>query len=94
MTDSTILPYMKYVTGGLKKDTDALKKLLPAEDILTFEFVSSNGLPFVCVYADAITDKELLGEQLIRPLLHMRENGRQRRSGKTSLPPNCGFKKS
>ncbi len=61
---------MKYVTGDLKRDAEALKKLLPAEDILTFSFTSEKGLSFLCVYADPITDKELLGEQLIRPLLH------------------------
>ena len=60
---------MRTVTGILKRDTEALKKLLPAEDILTFAFTSRRGLDFVCVYADPVTDKELLGEQLIRPLL-------------------------
>lgn len=60
---------MKNITGNLKRDTEALKKLLPAEDILTFEFTSEQGVAFTVVYADPITDKELLGEQLIRPLL-------------------------
>ncbi len=84
---------MKYVTGGLKKDTDALKKLLPAEDILTFEFVSSNGLPFVCVYADAITDKELLGEQLIRPLLHYEGERTAKEIGKNITSPELRLQK-
>ncbi len=61
---------MKTLSGDLKKDADALKKLLPAEDILTFEFSSEKGLPFIAVFADPITDKELLGEQVIRPLKH------------------------
>ncbi len=60
---------MKNISGNLKRDTDALKKLLPAEDILTFDFLSKNGLPFTVVYADPITDKDLLGDQVIRPLL-------------------------
>ena len=60
---------MKFVSGELKRDVEALKKLLPAEDILTFAFTAESGLPFTVVYADPITDKELLGDQIIRPLL-------------------------
>ena len=59
---------MKNLTGALKADLEALKKLLPSQDILTFEFVSASGAPFAVVYADAVTDKELLGDQVIRPL--------------------------
>ncbi len=59
---------MKTVTGDLKKSVDALKKLLPAEDILTFSFTADKGQQFTCVFADAITDKELLGEQVVRAL--------------------------
>ncbi len=57
------------ITGTLRKDLAALKKILPAEDILTFDFESEAGLAFTAVFADPITDKELLGEQVIRPLL-------------------------
>lgn len=59
---------MTNVTGNLKTDTEALKKLLPAEDILTFSFQSENGTEFTAVFADALTDKELLGEQIVKPL--------------------------
>jgi spore germination protein KA len=59
---------MKNITGSLEKDLAELKKILPAEDILTFEFQSEKGLAFTCVFADAVTDKELLGEQIILPL--------------------------
>ncbi len=59
---------MKHVTGDLEKTKDALKKLLPAEDILTFGFAAQR-IGFVCVFADPITDKDLLGEQVIRALL-------------------------
>ncbi len=57
------------ISGSLKKDAAALKKLLPAEDILSFDFSSRKGLPFTLLFADPITDKELLGEQVVRPLL-------------------------
>lgn len=58
------------ISGKLEKDVNALKKILPAEDILTFDFVSSEGLSFTAIFADPITDKELLGEQVVRPLLN------------------------
>lgn len=60
---------MNRVTGKLKKDESALKKILSAEDVLTFPFRADGGIEFTVLFADAITDKELLGEQVIRPLL-------------------------
>ncbi len=57
------------ITGKLEKDVSTLKKLLSAEDILTFDFTSDSGQAFTVVFADPITDKELLGEQVVRPLL-------------------------
>lgn len=57
------------ITGILEKDVKTLKEMMPAEDILAFSFEATNGLAFTVVYADAISDKELLGEQVIRPLL-------------------------
>ncbi len=61
---------MKCVTGDLEGSKAALKKLLPAGDILTFDFVSESGMRFSCVFADPLTDKDLLGEQVVSPLLH------------------------
>ncbi len=61
---------MKTISGKLETDIAQLKELLPAEDILTFSFVSEEKLPFTVIFADPITDKELLGEQVVRPLLH------------------------
>lgn len=57
------------VTGTRVKDVAKLKKILPAEDILTFDFQAENGLSFTLVFADAVTDKELLGDEVVRPLL-------------------------
>ncbi len=59
---------MKNVTGDLDKTGEALKKLLPAEDFLTFDFPAEGGIDFCILFADALTDKELLGEQVIAPL--------------------------
>ena len=61
---------MKTITGKLKNDLAALKHILSAEDILTFAFTSEKGREFTCIFADPITNKELLGEQVVRPLLH------------------------
>ena len=59
---------MKQLTGMLVNDKEEIKKLLPAEDILTFDFLSAGGVSFCCIYADPITDKELLSEQVLKPL--------------------------
>ncbi len=59
---------MKNVTGDLDKTKEALKKLLPAEDILTFDFTSEGGMRFCTVFADPLTDKELLGKQVVEAL--------------------------
>lgn len=61
---------MNKITGKLKADEQALKEILSAEDILSFPFRADGGIEFTVLYADAITDKELLGEQIARPLLH------------------------
>jgi len=58
------------ISGNLKKDVEGLQALLPAQDILTFAFTSESGTEFRLLFADPVTDKELLGEQVIRPLLH------------------------
>lgn len=61
---------MKQVSDQLGPAADALKALLPAQDILQFPFCGADGREFVCFFADAITDKDLLGEQVLRPLMH------------------------
>lgn len=85
---------MKNVTGNLVKDAEELKKLLPAEDILTFEFVTPDGVNFTCVFADPITDKELLGEQVVRPLLRYRGKLTAEEVGKNVTAPELRKQKS
>ena len=58
----------KEISGNLDRDAAALRALLPAQDILTFAFTSKTGRRFLCVFADALTDKDLLAEQALRPL--------------------------
>ena len=56
------------ITGNLKQDQKALKKLIPAEDILEFPFKTEKGGEFVVLFTDPITDKELLGHLVVSPL--------------------------
>lgn len=58
----------KEISGNLDRDAAALRALLPAQDILTFAFTDKTGRRFLCVFADALTDKDLLAEQALRPL--------------------------
>ena len=45
-----------------------IKRLLPAPHILVYEFSAGDGTPCAAVYADGITDKELMGMLAARPL--------------------------
>ena len=54
--------------ADLAENVRALKELLPAEDILVYEFAAGDGTACAAVYADGITDKQLLGELAARPL--------------------------
>ena len=85
---------MKNITGKLKGDLKELKKLLPAEDTLTFEFTAEKGLAFALIYADPITDKELLGEQVIRPLLRYEGEPAAAEVGKKITSPELRTEKS
>ena len=67
---------MKNVNEKLDATAAAMKKLLPAQDILQFSFSDGTGRQYVCFFADAITDKDLLGEQVFRPLMEYRGEAR------------------
>ena len=58
----------KEISGNLTSDARTLKTLLPAQDILTFDFSDGKSRKYVCFFADALTDKDLLAEQALRPL--------------------------
>lgn len=63
---------MKEIVGNRAQDVAQLKRLLPAEDVLEFTFASENGIRFTVIYLDPITDKQLLGDLVVRPLLPYR----------------------
>ena len=61
--------------SNLQKNKALFKKLLPAEDILSYDFQTADGVACTLVYADGVVNKELLGELVAKPLssLYLRE---------------------
>ncbi len=53
---------------NLQKNKTELKKLLPSEDILSYEFQTGDGVDCCIFYADGIVNKQLLGDLIARPL--------------------------
>ena len=58
----------------LKERVEEVKSHLTSEDILVFEFDSSDGKKFACIYADGIVDKNLIGELVVKPLRHAKKD--------------------
>ncbi|MBQ9081274.1 MAG: hypothetical protein IJY26_01390, partial [Clostridia bacterium] len=56
------------LSENLQESVDAIKRALPAEDILTFEFLLPSGKECAAIFTDGITNKELLGELVAKPL--------------------------
>lgn len=55
-------------SSSLSNIQTTIQKNMPAEDVLFFPFSLGNGHPCLVVYVDGITNKELLGELVKRPL--------------------------
>ena len=55
------------ITGNIKKDKQALQKRLNSDDVIFFDFPLGKRDATV-IYVDSITDKEVLGLHVIRPL--------------------------
>lgn len=51
-----------------EENISAVKAVLAAEDVLVYRFKTGDGRACAAVYADGITDKELLGELVAKPL--------------------------
>lgn len=64
---------------------------MPAEDILTFSFTAEKGLTFAVVYADPITDKELLGEEVVRSLFSYDGERKAKSVAKSLTSPEIKF---
>lgn len=60
-------------TGKHDTDVKKIKNLLDSKDVIYFEFTVAKRRA-TAIYIDSITDKQMLGDQIIRPLSHF--NGR------------------
>lgn len=56
------------LSENLQKNLAAMKKLLPSEDILSYEFETADNIACAIVYTDGIVNKQLLGDLVARPL--------------------------
>lgn len=56
------------LAADIRQNIRIVKGLLPAPDILVYEFSAADGTACAAIYADGITDKELLGTLVARPL--------------------------
>jgi len=56
------------LSSSLQENLKTLKKLLPSEDILTYEFKTADNVNCAVVYADGMVNKQLLGDLIARPL--------------------------
>ena len=59
---------MNTLTKSLQDNLTQAKKILPAEDILTYEFQTADKVNCAIVYADGMVNKQLLGDLIARPL--------------------------
>ena len=60
--------FVNTLSENLQKNIIALKKLLPSEDILSYEFETADGVSCAIFYADGMVNKQLLGDLIARPL--------------------------
>ncbi|MBQ8428441.1 MAG: spore germination protein, partial [Clostridia bacterium] len=60
--------YVETLSKQLDKNLQTVKKALPAKDVLTFPFVSADGIECAIVYTDGMVNKGLLGDLIARPL--------------------------
>lgn len=69
---------MNILSENLRKNLTEIKKALPSEDILTYEFETADKSACAIVYADGIVNKQLLGDLIARPLskLNLSENSK------------------
>ena len=59
---------METIKTDLSKNKQTIKKLLPSEDILSFDFQTLDKVDACLFYADGMVNKELLGSLTLRPI--------------------------
>lgn len=55
-------------TGGVQKNAESIKRILPSEDVLVYAFTTNGGVACALIYADGMVNKQLLGDLAARPL--------------------------
>ncbi len=58
---------MNILSKSLQKNLIELKKTLPAEDILSYEFETADLVACAVLYADGMVNKQLIGDLIARP---------------------------
>lgn len=58
---------MNTLQNNLEKNLQSIKKALPSEDVLTYDFSTLDGVSCALVYADGLVNKQVLGELIARP---------------------------
>ena len=81
---------MNTFTKSIRENLNELKKLLPSEDILTYDFETQDKTACAIVYADGIVNKQLLGDLIARPLskLSLQNEGGRDEVNANSAPSN------
>lgn len=72
---------MNTLAFSLQQNLETIKKLLPSEDILTYEFKTMDGVNCAVVYADGMVNKQLLGDLIARPLSKLTLNEKKQNEG-------------
>jgi len=60
---------MEKFSGSLKGNIRLIKQVLPQPDVLVFNFKTGKGDDCAVIYVDGIVNKELIGMQVVKPLM-------------------------
>ena len=84
---------MNTLSSSLQKNLQTLKKLLPSEDILTYEFQTQDNVSCALVYADGMVNKELLGALVAKPLsqLVLKKDGGRDKANEEKVQTTARF---
>ncbi len=84
---------MNTLSSSLQKNLQTLKKLLPSEDILTYEFQTQDNVSCALVYADGMVNKELLGALVAKPLsqLVLKKDGGKDKTNEEKVQTTARF---
>ncbi len=58
----------------LKNNVSVIKNILQSDDIVFFEFETVDKVSAVAVFSESLCDKELLGKQVVEPLINLKGN--------------------